>query len=133
MSYNNEQYIRHLRLTEQQISELKAHNSKGRNFSWHITKPKTTPKNEVTQNRTYLYTSYKDADAMQELKKAGVVSFDIRHKVWYLKDDTQADKVKQWTHRPYVPTPEEAFVNHLKPVELMLPQDTPLWTVDRTA
>lgn len=83
---------------------------------FHGTLPsqKTTPKNEVTQNRTYLYTSYKDADAMQELKKAGVVSFDIRHKVWYLKDDTQADKVKQWTYRPYVPTPEEAFANHLK-------------------
>lgn len=68
---------------------------------------------EATQGKTYLYTSPDDLDALKELKSQGVVGFDATHKVWFANDSQNAD-IQKYLHRPNVPTPEEAFAEHLK-------------------
>lgn len=79
---------------------------------WH------TQSNEISQSlpnkqRTYLYTSADDTLKLQELKKQGLVKFDVSHKVWYTLDaDNPA--VQEYVNRPYVPSAEEAFAEHLR-------------------
>ncbi|WP_163598185.1 LPD1 domain-containing protein [Moraxella catarrhalis] len=68
---------------------------------------------EAAQGKTYLYTSPNDLDALKELKSQGVVGFDTIHKVWFTNDSQNAD-IQKYLHRPNIPTPEEAFAEHLK-------------------
>ncbi|WP_411350861.1 LPD1 domain-containing protein [Moraxella lincolnii] len=64
-------------------------------------------------DRIYLYTQPSDNLAIQELKKQGIVKFDLPNKLWYA-DKANMDAVRQWATRPTVPTAEEALGDHLR-------------------
>lgn len=84
-----------------------------------------TPSND-TSNRIYLYTQPSDNPAIQELKVQGIVKFDLQHKLWFAHKDNQ-DAVRQWTTRPYVPTPEQALTEHLRSMGIAVATGHPIF------
>lgn len=84
-----------------------------------------TPSND-TSNRIYLYTQPSDNPAIQELKAQGIVKFDLQHKLWFAHKDNQ-DAVRQWTTRPYVPTPEQALTEHLRSMGIAVATGHPIF------
>lgn len=79
-----------------------------------------------TSNRIYLYTQPSDNPAIQELKAQGIVKFDLQHKLWFAHKDNR-DTVRQWTTRPYVPTPEQALTEHLRSMGIAVATGHPIF------
>lgn len=75
-------------------------------------KPQTTVATQ-SDERIYLYTQPSDNDALQQLKRQGIIKFDPPLKLWYA-NKTNVDAVKQWTIRPNMPTAEQALGEHLR-------------------
>lgn len=77
-------------------------------------------------DRIYLYTQPSDNPAIQELKEKDIVKFDTQNKVWFAHKDN-AESVKQWITRPFVPTPEQELTKHLQSLGITVAEGHPIF------
>lgn len=109
-----------------EISQLKAQDK----LLSETTQQEPRLEQSLSQNqqdkRLYLYTSFNDLNALNELKTQGIVRFDTQNKVWYAQESNR-EAVAQWTTRPSVPSPEQALAEHLQAKGIVVTAGHPMF------